>query len=106
MTASNWPASVYFHLENTFSVGGVAEGGSGGKGLLVLKGLWQVSLSNVNVLLQGLFFMPDCWKPNFSFLSLNLIGVICRSFGVIERDVYSQVSPPHGKHSPLLCREV
>lgn len=32
MTASNRSESVYFHLENTFSVGGVAKDGSGEQG--------------------------------------------------------------------------
>lgn len=53
MTASNRSDSVYFHLENTFSVGGVAEDGSGEQGVLLWKGLRQVSLSHANVLLQG-----------------------------------------------------
>lgn len=55
MTASNRSDSVYFHLENTFSVGGVAEDGSGEQGVLLWKGLRQVSLSHANVLLQGIF---------------------------------------------------
>lgn len=54
MTASNQSDSVYFHLENTFSVEGMAKDLSEEQGVLVWKGLRRVSLSHVNVLLQGL----------------------------------------------------
>ncbi len=88
MTASNRSDSVYFHLENTFSVGGVAEDGSGEQGVVVWKGLRQVSLSHVNVLLQGFFTVPDCREPNFIFRSLNLIS----PFRAIKKNLF-QICP-------------
>lgn len=60
LTASNQPASVYFHLENKFSAEEEVEG-------VVVAYIWElhVPVSNVNVpFTERLFTLLDCWKPN------------------------------------------
>lgn len=63
LTASNWPASVYFHLENTFSVQedmGVCQNwGVGGRAAVIV-------CIECKCLFYSLFKV-DYYSPNFSF---------------------------------------
>lgn len=66
------------------------------------RGFWcgrgprQVSLSHVNVLLQGFFTVPICRQSNFIFLSIGLISAT--SFSIIKKNLFKHVqfdfSPP------------
>lgn len=63
LTASNWPASVYFHLENTFSVqedmGVCRDWGVGGWAAVIV-------CIECKCLFYSLFKV-DYYSPNFSF---------------------------------------
>ena len=97
MTASNQSDSVYFHLENTFSVGGVAaDGRAGGSDVERDSGefLYHMLMSSCGDFFPPL--RPDCWEPNFLFHSPT------PSLGVIKKKSFKHV---HLESSQILPRE-
>lgn len=81
LTASNWPASVYFHLENTFSVqedmGVCRDWGVGGRAAVIV-------CIECKCLFYSLFKV-DYYSPNFSFsptwsaCRLSVLHVFCKA---------------------------
>lgn len=95
MTASNQSDSVYFHLENTFSVGGVAvDGRAGGSDVERDSGkfLYHMLMSSCRDFSST---VPDCWEPNFLFHSPQF-DQRDFSFSVIKKNLSNMsTSSPH-----------